>query len=203
MNDISDEAGAVPALRPPDMAELAERLVSAASDCGIALTGAGGLLSALTTQVLQSALEAEMSLHLGYDRHSPQGRNKGNSRNGSTPKTLATEIGQLTVQVPRDREGSFEPKIIAKHQRRLSGFDEQVVSLYAKGVTTGDIVAHLEQIYDTTISRDTVSAVTARVAEDLKAWQTRPLDRGQCLPNVANPLGRDLHAQVRMEQGVA
>lgn len=103
-----------------------------------------------------------MSLRLGYDKHSPVGRNKGNSRNGSTPKTVTTEVGQLTVQVPRDREGSFEPKVIAKHQRRLSGFDEQVVSLYAKGMTTGGIVAHLEPIYDTNISRDTVSAVTSK-----------------------------------------
>lgn len=177
-SSISNEAGSgVPAVREPDLTGLAEQLVSAAGERGIALTGEGGLLSALTRQVLQSALEAEMSLHLGYDKHAPDGRNRGNSRNGSSPKTVTTEIGQLTVQVPRDRDGSFDPKIIAKHQRRLSGFDDQVVSLYAKGMTTGDIAAHLEQIYDTSISRDTVSAVTSKVAEDLKLWQSRPLDK--------------------------
>ena len=163
MNDNNDlGGGSVPALRPPDMADLAEQLGAAGSDRGIALTGEGGLLSALTKQVLQSALEAEMSLHPGHDKHSPQGRNKSNSLNGSTPETVTTEIGQLTVQVPRDRDGSFEPKIIAKHQRRLSGFDEQVVSLYAKGMTTGDIVAHLEQIYDRVCQRNGVSGSIAR-----------------------------------------
>lgn len=148
-----------------------------AGDQGIALTGEGGLLAELTKQVLQSALETEMSLHLGYGKHDPVGRNMGNSRNGSTPKTVTTEVGKVTVQVPRDREATFEPKIIAKHQRRLSGFDDQVISLYAKGMTTGDIAAHLAEVYDTDISRDTVSTVTAKVADDLKAWQSRPLDR--------------------------
>lgn len=176
-NEHPELEPAVLAVRGPDMAELAEHLVATAGERGIALTGEGGLLAALTKQVLQSALEAEMSVHLGYDRHDPVGRNRGNSRNGSTPKTVTTEVGKVTVQVPRDREGSFEPRIIAKHQRRLLGFDEQVISLYAKGMTTGDIAAHLAEVYDTDISRDTVSTVTAKVAEDLKAWQARPLDR--------------------------
>nr|WP_152024751.1 IS256 family transposase [Tessaracoccus flavescens] len=176
-NEHPELEPAVPAVRGPDMAELAEHLVATAGERGIALTGEGGLLAALTKQVLQSALEAEMSVHLGYDRHDPVGRNRGNSRNGSTPKTVTTEVGKVTVQVPRDREGSFEPRIIAKRQRRLLGFDEQVISLYAKGMTTGDIAAHLAEVYDTDISRDTVSTVTAKVAEDLKAWQARPLDR--------------------------
>lgn len=162
--------------REPDIVALAEELVASATDRGIALTGEGGLLTALTRQVLQQALEAEMSHHLGYDRHDPAGRNRGNSRNGSTPKTVTTEIGKVTVDVPRDRDGSFEPQVIPKRQRRLAGFDEAVISLYAKGMTTGDISAHLEEVYDTTVSRDLVSSVTAKVAEEMRAWQNRPLD---------------------------
>jgi len=142
---------------------------------GLALTGEDGLLTALTRQVLQSALEAEMAHHLGYDRHDPVGRGSGNSRNGSTPKTVMPEIGKVTVDVPRDREGSFEPRIVAKHQRRLAGFDEAVISLYGKGMTTGDIAAHLAEVYDTDVSRDLVSRVTDKVVAEMKEWQARPL----------------------------
>jgi transposase-like protein len=176
MSEHESESTALPAVREPDMVRLAEELVASASDRGIALTGEGGLLTALTKQVLQSALEAEMAHHLGYDKHDPVGRGSGNSRNGSTPKTLTTEIGQFTVDIPRDREGTFEPQIVPKHQRRLAGFDEAVISLYAKGMTTGDIVGHLEDVYDTKISRDLVSTVTEKVTRDLRDWQSRPLD---------------------------
>ncbi len=162
------------------MSRLAEELVVSATERGIALTGDGGLLTALTRQVLQSALEAEMAAHLGYDKHDPAGRNRGNSRNGSTPKTVTTEIGKVTVEVPRDREGTFSPLIVPKHQRRLAGFDQAVISLYAKGMTTGDIVAHLEDVYDTTISRDLVSRVTEQVLKDLRDWAARPLDAAPC-----------------------
>jgi transposase-like protein len=158
------------------MVRLAEELVASATDRGLALTGEGGLLTALTKQVLQSALEAEMAHHLGYDRHDPVGRGSGNSRNGSTPKTVTTEIGKMTVEVPRDREGSFEPRIVPKHQRRLAGFDEAVISLYGKGMTTGDIAAHLAEVYDTDVSRDLVSTVTSKVVAEMKEWQARPLD---------------------------
>ncbi len=160
----------------PDIAALAEQLVASAADRGVALTGEEGLLTALTKQVLQQALEVEMSRHLGYDKHDQAGRNRGNSRNGSTPKTVTTEIGKVTIDVPRDRDGSFEPAIVEKHQRRLAGFDDAVISLYAKGMTTGDIASHLEEVYDTTVSRDLVSAVTAKVSEEMRAWQNRPLD---------------------------
>lgn len=173
--DESSAVLAVPA-RPPDIAQLAQDLVSSASDRGIALTGEGGLLTALTKQVLQSALEAEMAHHLGYDKHAPAGRGSGNSRNGTTPKTVTTEIGQLSVDVPRDRAGTFEPQIVRKHQRRLTGFDEAVISLYGKGMTTGGIAEHLEEVYDTTISRDLVSTVTEKVTKEMREWQARPLD---------------------------
>ncbi|MFA6575846.1 MAG: IS256 family transposase [Nocardioides sp.] len=176
MSEHESESTTVPAVREPDMVRLAEELVASATDRGLALTGEGGLLTALTKQVLQSALEAEMAHHLGYDRHDPVGRGSGNSRNGSTPKTVTTEIGKMTVEVPRDREGSFEPRIVPKHQRRLAGFDEAVISLYGKGMTTGDIAAHLAEVYDTDVSRDLVSTVTSKVVAEMKEWQARPLD---------------------------
>lgn len=179
MNEHEEPAEAgenLPAVAPPDMTRLAEQLVTSAATQGIELTGENGLLTSLTKQVLQSALEVEMAHHLGYDRGDPMGRNGANSRNGSTPKTITTDVGQVTVQVPRDREGSYEPQIVRKHQRRLAGFDEAVISLYAKGLTTGDIANHLSEVYDTDVSRDLVSTVTAKVLDDLRAWQSRPLD---------------------------
>ena len=174
--DLSGSSGLVRAGREPDMTRLAEELVASATERGIALTGDGGLLTALTRQVLQSALEAEMAAHLGYDKGDPAGRNLGNSRNGSTPKTVTTEIGKVTVEVPLDGAGTFAPVIVPKHRRRLAGFDEAVISLYAKGMTTRDIVAHWEQVYDTSISRDLVSRVTDQVLKDMREWAARPLD---------------------------
>ena len=173
-----NESTTVPAVvvRPPDLSQFARDFVASASGQGLPLTGEGGLLTMLTREVLQSALEAEMAHHLGYDKHDPSGRGSGNSRNGSTPKTVTTELGQLTVDVPRDRAGTFEPQVVRKHQRRLSGFDEAVISLYAKGLTTGAIAEHLEEVYDTQISRDLVSAVTEKVTKDMREWQARPLD---------------------------
>lgn len=159
-----------------DVDDLAQQLVASAVERQVALTGEGGLLTTLTRQVLQAALKAEMSAHLGYDKHAVNGRDGGNSRNGSSPKTVRTEIGDVQIQVPRDRAGTFEPQIVPKHQRRLAGFDEAVISLYAKGMTTGDIAAHLSQVYDTDVSRDLVSRVTDQVLGDMKAWSSRPLD---------------------------
>ena len=166
----------VPAVAGQDMATLAEQLVASASERGIELTGEDGLLTALTKQVLQSALQAEMDHHLGYGKHEIAGRGTGNSRNGTSPKTVTTEIGQIELDVPRDRAGTFEPQIVPKRKRRLTGFDDAVISLYAKGMTTGDIVEHLEEVYDTTISRDLVSTVTEKVTKQMQEWQTRPLD---------------------------
>lgn len=165
------------AVRPLDMSQLAEQLVAAAAGQGVQLTGDGGLLTALTRQVLQTALEVEMADHLGFDRGDPAGRGAPNIRNGTYPKTVRTEIGEVTVDVPRDRAGTFDPQVVPKHQRRIAGFDEAVISLYAKGMTTGDIAAHLAEVYDTDVSRDLVSKVTDQVLIDLRAWQARPLDR--------------------------
>ncbi len=174
-NEVRDAVPAVP-VKPPDMVRIAQEMVASAGEHGIALTGEGGLLTAFTKQVLQSALEAEMAHHLGYDKHDPAGRGSGNSRNGTTAKTVHSEIGEFEVDVPRDRAGTFEPQIVRKHQRRLSGFDEAVISLYGKGMTTGAIAEHLEEVYDTTISRDLVSTVTEKVTKDMREWQSRPLD---------------------------
>nr|WP_234658995.1 IS256 family transposase [Agromyces marinus] len=159
-----------------DLSALAEQLVATATNQGIELTGPNGLLTGLTRQVLQSALEAELADHLGYDRYAVDGRGSGNSRNGSSPKTVRTEIGEVTVQVPRDRGGTFEPRIVPKHQRRLDGFDQNVLSLYAKGMTTGDIAAHLADLYGDDVSRDLVSTVTDRIVDEMAEWQARPLE---------------------------
>ena len=132
----------------PSAEELAaaKELVRQARAQGVALTGPGGLLKALTKTVIETALDEEMAEHLGYDKHDPVGRNRGNSRNGKRAKTVFTDSGEVAVEVPRDRDGSFEPVIVAKRQRRLSSIDEIVLSLYARGLTTGDIAAHFAEI---------------------------------------------------------
>ena len=164
-----------PAAEPPEPpAGLAEQLVAAARAQGLALTGPGGLLAGLTKQVLETALEAEMSEHIGHDRGERSAT--GNLRNGSSAKTVRTDIGDVRIAVPRDRAGTFTPAVVPKHARRLAGFDEAVLSLYAKGMTTGDIVNHLADIYGTEVSRDLVSRVTDAVVEQMQQWQSRPLD---------------------------
>lgn len=183
-NKLSGESGLVPAsggapagLDGPAMREWAEELVARARAEGVDLTGEGGLLTGLIRQVLQTGLEVELSEHLGYEAYDPAGRGSGNSRNGSYPKTVATEIGEVELRVPRDRNGTFEPVTVPKHARRLDGLNGNVISLYAKGLTTGDIQAHLLEIYDTEISRETISKITDAVVADMLAWQNRPLDR--------------------------
>ena len=155
----------------------AEELVARARREGVELTGDDGLLTALVRRVLQTGLEVEMTDHLGYKRHAIEGRGSGNSRNGSYPKTVTTDVGKVELRVPRDRDGSFDPVTVPKGKRRLDGLSAQVISLYAKGLSTGDIQAHLAQIYGTDISRDTISRITDAIIEDLQAWQSRPLDR--------------------------
>jgi putative transposase len=140
------------------------------------LTGPDGFLSELVKRVLEAGLEAELSEHLGYDRHDPAGRGSGNSRNGSTPKTVNTEIGPVAVDVPRDRAGTFSPVLLPKHERSLGGFSDIVISLYAGGMTVRDIGHHLQRVYGTELSHDTISKITDGVLEEVKAWQNRPLD---------------------------
>jgi transposase-like protein len=156
--------------------ELARQLAERAQAEGLQLTGPGGLLGRLTKVVLEGALEGEMDAHLGYAKHDPGGRDSGNSRNGHRAKTVITEAGPVQIDVPRDRDASFAPKIVAKRQRRMAGVDDLVISLVAKGLTTGEVRAHLAEIYGAEVSRDTISTITDRVLEGLAEWQSRPLD---------------------------
>lgn len=156
--------------------QLIRQLADRARAEGLQLTGEGGLLSRLTRTVLESALEGELDDHLGYAKHDPVGRNGENSRNGKRVKTVLTDIGPVEVAVPRDRDGSFEPQIVKKHQRRLSGVEGLVISLSAKGLTHGEICAHLAEVYGAQVSKQTISTITDRVLDGMAAWQSRPLD---------------------------
>jgi len=140
------------------------------------MTGEGGLLGRLTKMVVEGALEGELDDHLGYGRHDAAGRDGGNSRNGHRAKTVLTEAGPVEITVPRDRDSSFEPRIVAKRQRRLTGVDEMVFSLSAKGLTHGEISAHLAEVYGAEVSKQTITVITGRVMEGLAEWQSRPLD---------------------------
>ena len=157
--------------------QLADELLGKAQAEGVELLGPDGLLSQVTKAVLERALAEEMTEHLGYEKHDPAGRGSGNSRNGTTGKTLLTDIGAVELAVPRDRAGSFEPKIVRKGQTRLDGFNERIIALYARGMTTRDIRAHLREMYDVDVSADLISRVTDAVLDELAEWQSRPLDR--------------------------
>jgi putative transposase len=156
--------------------QLLKELTERARADGLKLTGQDGLLGRLTKMVVEGALEGEMDDHLGYSRHDPAGRNSGNSRNGRRGKTVLTEAGPVEISVPRDRDSSFEPKILAKRQRRLTGVEDMVISLSAKGLTHGEISAHLEEVYGAEVSKQTITVITDRVMEGMAEWQNRPLD---------------------------
>jgi transposase-like protein len=162
---------------PLDQQQVAEQLLAEARAQGVELVGPNGLLNQLTKRVLETALEEEMSAHLGYDKHAPEGRNRGNSRNGVRSKTVLTEIGPVEIDVPRDIDASFEPQIVKKRQRRLTGVDEIVLSLTARGLTTGEISAHFAEVYGASISKDTISKITDKVVEEMTDWCNRPLDQ--------------------------
>jgi len=166
----------VPADRSVEQ-QLAEQLMRQAKVDGIKLIGPGGLLAGITRRILNTALETEMSEHLGFDKGDPAGRGAVNVRNGYSAKTVQTDVGPVPVQVPRDRLGEFEPQIIPKHVRRVGGFNEMILSLYAKGLTTGEIQAHLSEVYSAEVSRELISRVTDAVNDELVAWRSRPLDR--------------------------
>lgn len=140
------------------------------------IVGEGGLLQALTKRVYERALEGEMTHHLGYPPKAPEGRNSGNSRNGKTIKTVKTGSADVPLEIPRDRNGEFEPQLVKKHQRRLPGFDDKVLALYARGLTTRDIQGHLEELYQSEVSPALISAVTDAVLAEVTAWQSRPLE---------------------------
>lgn len=159
-----------------DTAAVAAQLLAQASEQGVELVGPDGLLNALTKQVLESALQAEMDEHLGYEKHQVEGRNGGNSRNGVRQKTVLTEIGPVQIEVPRDTDASFDPKIVRKRQRRLTGIDQIILSLTAKGLTTGEVAAHFGEVYGAAVSKDTISKITDKVVGEMTEWAGRPLD---------------------------
>src|SRR5436309_1952916 len=140
------------------------------------IIGENGLLKQLTKALLERAMQAEMTDHLGYEKHDPAGHNSGNSRNGATTKTLKGDFGELPLETPRDRNGSYEPKIIGKGQTRFTGFDDKIISMYARGMSTREIQGHLEEIYKVEVSPTLISNVTDEVMEEVKTWQSRPLD---------------------------
>jgi putative transposase len=140
------------------------------------IVGPGGLLAQLTKRLVERAMEVELTDHLGYEPHQEPPGGAGNARNGGTPKTLVTGQGPVEIKTPRDRQGTFEPKIVRKRQRRFEGFDEKILALYSRGLSTRDIEAHLADIYGVKVGRDLISEVTDAVIEDARAWQQRPLD---------------------------
>jgi len=140
------------------------------------ILGQGGLVKDLTRRLVERVLEGEMTAHLGYEKHAQEGRDGGNSRNGKTGKRVKTDSAEIEIEVPRDREGSFDPQMVAKGQRRLPGFDEKVIALYARGMTTREIQGHLKELYQVEVSPALISAVTDAVMEDVRAWQARALD---------------------------
>src|SRR3984885_6868281 len=157
--------------------QAAIELVRLAKEQGLSLTGPDGLLKQLTKSVIETALSEEMTEHLGYEKHDPAGIGADNIRNGSRSKTVISgNSGPVEIDVPRDRAGTFEPQIVRKRQRRLGEGDEIVLSLYAKGLTTGEISAHFAEIYGASVSKETVSRITDRVIEEMQAWASRPLD---------------------------
>jgi putative transposase len=174
-------------VRPSERAELAEEVkvllpdelvdeLLAGARTGEEITGQGGLLSQLTKRLVERALEVELTDHIGFEPHQEPPGGAGNTRNGSMSKTLITEHGEVRIETPRDRNGSFRPQIVRKRQRRFEGFDDKILALYSRGMSTRDIEAHLEEIYGVKVGRDLISRVTDAVMEDARAWQNRPLD---------------------------
>src|SRR6266850_7987350 len=140
------------------------------------LIGENGLLKELTKALVERALNAELTHHLGYEKNAPEGRGSGNSRNGNSRKKLTGDFGQIEIAIPRDREGEFEPQIVGKHQRRFDGFDDKILSMYARGMSTREIQGHLEEIYGVEISPSLISEVTDAVVEEVQQWQSRLLE---------------------------
>ena len=152
------------------------------------LIGENGLLKQLTKLLVERALDAELTEHLGHERNEAVSNPAGNTRNGKSRKTLKGDFGELPIEVPRDRHGSFEPQLIPKHQTRWAGFDDKIISLYARGMTVREIQAHLEEMYGAEVSPSLISSVTDAVADEVKAWQARPLTPCQSAPAVPSLL---------------
>ena len=189
MDVMTDEEG-----RPQGADVAAEMAASGALDEIFAridageleLAGAGGFIPGLIKAALERGLQAELTEHLGYEKGASEAPLFANSRNGTTPKTLASQVGQVPLEVPRDREGTFIPRLVPKGSRRLGGLDEMIISLYAGGMTIADIEHHLYSTIGTELSRETISKITEEVLEEVLAWQRRPLEARRFLLVVAN-----------------
>nr|WP_277871268.1 transposase [Cryobacterium levicorallinum] len=187
---------------PTREAVAAKKWVRPAKEQGLTLDGPNGLLGQFTKTFLETALNEEITKHLGHEKnHAPHERDDTNVRNGTLTKTvISPTTGPVTIQVPRDRDGTFTPVIVPKRHRRLSGVDEVVLSLYARGLTTGEISAHFNQIYGAQVSKETISRITDKVVEEMQTWQSRPLESGQFLGVVANPEQGETNGQICTEQ---
>jgi putative transposase len=166
-------------MRRPDGERISDEVIDgllAGAKTEQEIAGPGGLLAQLTKRLVERAMEVELTDHLGYEPHLEPAGGVGNTRNGTTPKTLVTEQGRVGIDAPRDRDGSFEPQIVRKRQRRFEGFDDKILALYSRGLSTRDIEAHLEEIYGVKVGRDLISKVTDGVMDDARAWAARPLD---------------------------
>jgi len=163
--------------RPVIDEEALDRLMARVDEEGLELLGPDGVLTELTSRIMNRALDAEMTDHLGYEKGDRSGWGSGNNRNGSYPKTVLTDAGGVPIQVPRDRAGTFEPQLIPKGQRRLAGFNDLVIGLVARGMTVRDVQAHIAEVYQVEISPELVSKITDSVLPELREWQSRPLDR--------------------------
>jgi len=166
-------------------AGLLDNVLAQADEGELRLTGDGGFLPEMVKRVLEAGLRAEMTAHLGYEKHDRAGHGSGNSRNGSTPKRLGTEVGDIDLATPRDRNATFDPQLVGKGERRLDGLSDMIISLYAKGMTVGDIQHHLQSTIGSELSHETISNITEAVAAEVKAWQARPLEAGRFLVVVA------------------
>jgi transposase-like protein len=183
--------------------QLAAQILERARTDGLRLVGRDGLLAGITKAVLETALQTELAEHLGYEHgETPPPGPEANKRNGHSRMTVQIGVGPVDVRVPRDRAGTFEPLVVPKHARRVDGFDEAILSLYAKGLTTGEIQAHLADVYGADVSRELISKITDAVNEELVAWRNRPLDRRRFPTVVANPERKGSHATMGVEQGV-
>jgi transposase-like protein len=168
-----------------------DALLADAQASGTPIDGVDGLLNQMTKAVLDRALQTEMTHHLGYERDDPAGHGSGNSRNGGSPKTVSTTNGPVTIRVPRDRNGEFEPQIVPKRARRVGQIDELVLSCYARGMSTRDIEAHLEEVYGVSASRELISNITEVVTDEIEIWRNRPVDEGQIPVVVANQVATE------------
>ena len=179
VDDAVDRARLRQMVKRPDGEQIPDEVIDqllAGASSEEEIAGPGGLLAQLTKRLVERAMEVELTDHLGYEPHAEPPGGTENTRNGTTPKTLITEHGKVGIDAPRDRNGSFEPRIVKKRQRRFEGFDDKILALYSRGLSTRDIEAHLEEIYGVKVGRDLISRVTDGVMDDVRAWAQRPLE---------------------------